>query len=167
MNFCATIPSSTAKGVAMRYIEPVSRGAFCQEGVESKDCAVRAMCNASGMDYDDAHEILAYYGRPDRKGTKHDVLFAAYQAAGFRNIEVFGTTKPARFYARKYGDVVQNINEGITLKNFCKKYNKGRYIVVYAGHALAVVNGEVIDNGLNPANKRIVLVFKKVEKFGE
>lgn len=128
---------------------------------ESSDCAVRALAVAAVMDYDDAHEMLAYYGRSNRKGTKHYVLFAAYQAAGFRNIEVFGTTKPARFYARKYGDIVQNVNEGITLNNFCKKYNKGRYIVVYAGHALAVVNGEIIDNGANPANKRVVLAFKK------
>jgi hypothetical protein len=134
---------------------------------ESKDCAVRALAVAAVMDYDDAHEMLAYYGRTDGKGTRDDVLFTSYQAAGFRNIEVFGTTKAACFYARKYGNIVQNINKGITLKNFCKKYNKGRYIVVYAGHALAVVNGEVIDNGLNPANKRIVLAFKKVEKFGE
>jgi hypothetical protein len=47
------------------------------------------------------------------------------------------------------------------LQNFCKKYNKGRYIVSYNGHALAVVNGEVIDKGDNPANKRVVISFKR------
>ncbi len=128
---------------------------------EAKDCAVRSLAVAANMDYDDAHELLAYHGRIDRNGTKHETLFAAYLDAGFKNVKVFGTTRPAKFYAKKYGHVVQDPEAGITLQNFCKKYNKGRYIVVYAGHALAVVNGEIIDNGENPANKRVVLAFKK------
>ena len=143
----------------MNYIKPIDFGES-REG-EARDCAVRALANAAIMDYDDAHEMLAYYGRTERRGTKHDVLFSSYLASGFRNVKVFGNTKSARFYARHYGNVIDTVEDGMTLKNFCKKYNKGRYIVVYSGHALAVVNGHIIDKFNNNANKRVILAFSK------
>lgn len=144
---------------ASSYITPIDTGS--SQLYESKDCAVRALSNAGHMEYDEAHDLLAYHGRPDRKGTKHDTLITAYKEAGFTDITVFGTTKPAKFYSKKYSNDIRKTEDGITLKNFCKKYNIGRYIVVYAGHALAVVNGNIIDKYNNPANKRVVLAFKQ------
>jgi hypothetical protein len=142
-----------------RYIQPIDKGES-REG-EAKDCAVRALANASLMEYDDAHQILAYRGRVDRNGTSHSTLIESYTDAGFSNLQTFGTTRLARFFNSKYGNRVTETNDGITLKNFCKKFNKGRYIVVYSGHALAVVDGQIIDKGINPANKRIALAFSK------
>ena len=143
----------------MQYIQPASTGATRSD--ESKDCSVRALATAASMHYDDAHDILAYHGRPDRKGANPSTLIGAYVEAGFTNITSFGTTKPARFYVNKFGNNITKTEAGITLKNFCKKYNKGSYIVVYSGHALAVVDGAIIDKGANPANKRVILSFKK------
>lgn len=128
---------------------------------EHRDCAVRALANASLMEYDDAHELLAYHGRKDRFGTKHETLMNAYIDAGFSHVKTFGTTKHTRFFNRVYGHLISETEKGITLKNFCKKYNKGRYIVVYSGHALAVVNGKVIDTFNSPANKRVTLAFSR------
>lgn len=143
----------------MSYIKPMDFGET-REG-EARDCAVRALANAAMMDYDDAHEHMAYHGRPDRRGTPANILVGAYVDAGFTDVKVFGTTKGARFYNRNYGHLVTETNKGITLKNFCKKYNKGRYIVVYSGHALAVINGQIVDKFSNAAGKRVILAFSK------
>lgn len=143
----------------MNYIKPIDFGET-REG-ESKDCAVRALANASLMEYDDAHEHMAYHGRQDRRGTQHKTLVEGYMDAGFTKMTVFGTTKGAMFYSRKYERFVDSHENGITLENFCKKFNKGRYIVVYSGHALAVVNGQVVDKFSNAAGKRVILAFSK------
>ena len=53
---------------------------------ENRDCTVRALANAELMDYDDAHELLAYYGRPSRRGAKFGTMFPApiFSAMGGR-----------------------------------------------------------------------------------
>lgn len=141
------------------YIEPISRGESSSQ--EYRDCTVRALANASFMDYDDAHELLAYHGRPNRKGTSHRTLFAAYTEAGFKNVKNFGTSKQSDFYKKAYSTKITSYEKGITLKNFCEKYSTGRYIVVYSGHALAVVNGKIVDKMPNLANKRVLLAFSQ------
>lgn len=128
---------------------------------EHRDCTVRALANAANMDYDDAHELLAYHGRPNRRGAVSTTLMNAYKDAGFTNVSVFGTTKGANFYKRAFMHMITSKEKGITLENFCKKYPKGRYIVVYSGHALAVVDGQIIDKFDNLANKRVILAFSK------
>lgn len=143
----------------MSYIKPLDFGETRED--ESKDCTVRALANCTMMEYDDAHEHMAYYGRPSRRGASPSTLMNAYLDAGLSKVQVFGTTRGAKYYARHYGHLVQTPEKGITLKNFCKKYNKGRYIVVYSGHALAVVNGQIIDKFNNSANKRVILAFSK------
>jgi len=143
----------------MKYLPVVSSGQSSSE--ETKDCAVRALANAGDMAYDEAHEYLAYRGRPDRRGANHDTLVNAYIDAGFTNITTFGTTRMAKFMNRCFADKISKKEKGITLKNFCEKYNKGKYIAVYSGHALAVVNGQVIDTFESLANKRITIAFSK------
>ena len=146
----------------MEYIKSVATGATRSD--ETKDCSVRALSSAAEMHYDDAHELLAYHGRNERRGCNGATLMDAYSDAGFNDVTVFGTTKSASYYSRNFANKITKTENGITLRNFCKKYNKGRYIVSYNGHALAVVNGEVIDRGSNPANKRVVIAFKRSVK---
>tara|TARA_R110000796_G_scaffold104712_2_gene214583 strand:+ start:1005 stop:1436 length:432 start_codon:yes stop_codon:yes gene_type:complete len=143
----------------MQYIKSVPNAQT--RSSESKDCAVRALASAAVMDYDEAHELLAYYGRPDRRACVGFTLVSAYVDAGFRDITVFGSTSGAEYYRRTFKHSISRSEKGITLKNFCKTYNKGRYIVSYKGHAVAVVNGEVIDIGSNLANKRVMIAFKR------
>lgn len=143
----------------MQYIKSVCKGQMRSD--ELKDCSVRALSSAAEMHYDDAHELLAYHGRIDRKGCNSITLMQAYSDAGFNNVTVFGSSKSSKYYSIAFASKITKSEKGITLQNFCKKYNKGSYIVSYNGHALAVVNGEVIDKGDNPANKRVVIAFKR------
>lgn len=147
----------------MKYIKADSRGATAG-GLEHNDCTVRALANASGMDYFDAHNLLSKHGRKKRCGAKFTTMHKAYDEAGFVLNSVHGTTGQAKFVSR----ITQREAEaGITLGKILPKLAFGEYIVNVTGHAVAVVNGKLIDTFDNPAGKRVVAVFKKVEKFGE
>lgn len=147
----------------MKYIKADSRGATAG-GLERNDCTVRALANASGMDYFDAHNLLSKHGRKKYCGAKFSTMQKAYQEAGFVVNSVHGTTGQARFVARF---TKRKAEAGITLGKILPKLAFGEYIVNVTGHAVAVVNGKIIDTFDNPAGKRVVAVFKKVEKFGE
>lgn len=128
---------------------------------EHRDCTVRALANASMMEYSDAHALLKRHGRKNRIGATARMFVNAYAEAGFGKMTVFGTTKLAKHLDFNFESRISSVEKGITLKNFCKKYNKGRYIVVYSGHALAVVNGQIIDTFDSLANKRIAIAFSQ------
>lgn len=147
----------------MKYIKADSRGATAG-GLETNDCTVRALANASGMVYEDAHVLLKKYGRKNRCGAKFTTMHQAYTEAGFILNSVHGTNTQSRYVAR----IAQRKAEaGITLGKILSKLAFGEYIVNVNGHALAVVNGKIIDTFDNSAAKRVVAVFKKVGKFGE
>lgn len=153
----------------MKYIKADSRGNTCDTSVkfagkERNDCTVRSLASASGMHYDQAHELLKKYGRKDRHGARFSTMHKAYDEAGFVLNSVHGTTGQARFVARS---TKREAEAGITLGKILPKLAFGEYIVNVTGHAVAVVNGKIIDTFDNPSGKRVVAVFKKVEKFGE
>lgn len=146
----------------MQKIQAVTRGAT--SAGESRDCTVRALSNASGMHYDNAHALLKKHGRKNRCGAFFGTMLKAYTEAGFVLDSVHGTTVSARVAAR----IAQRKAEtGVTLAKLLPKLAFGEYIVNTTGHAVAVVNGKIIDTFDNPAGKRVVAVFKKIEKFGE
>jgi hypothetical protein len=147
----------------MKTIQSFTRGATAG-GLEKNDCTVRALANAGGIDYFDAHNLLSKHGRKKHCGAKFGTMHKAYAEAGFVVESVHGTTCQALYVARF---TKREAKEGITLGKLLPKLAFGEYIVNVTGHALAVVNGKVIDTFDNPAGKRVVAVFKKVEKFGE
>jgi len=91
-------------------------------------------------------------------------MLNSYIDAGFILDSVHGTTGAARWAARV---AKREADAGITLAKILPKLAFGEYIVNTTGHAVAVVNGKIIDTFDNPAGKRVVAVFKKIEKFGE
>lgn len=145
----------------MQKIQAVTRGAT--SAGETRDCTVRALSNASGMPYENAHALLKKHGRKDRSGAFFGTMLRAYNEAGFILESVHGTTSAARWAARLSK---REAEAGITLAKILPKLAFGEYIVNTTGHAVAVVNGKIIDTFDNPAGKRVVAVFKKVEKFG-
>jgi hypothetical protein len=126
--------------------------------IESNDCTVRALANATGMDYTDAHALLKKHGRKDRRGANYRTFIGAYAEAGFEVVSVHGSTRSAGV-AERIAEV--EASKGCTLKNIMPKLQHGVYIVNITGHALAVVHGKVIDTFSSPAGKRVIAVFKK------
>jgi hypothetical protein len=119
---------------------------------------------ASGMHYDQAHELLKKHGRKNRCGAFFSTMLKAYGEADFVLESVHGTTQSARYAARI---AKRQASDGITLAKMLPKLAFGEYIVNTTGHAVAVVNGRIIDTFDNPAGKRVVAVFKRINKFGE
>ena len=148
----------------MKKIQAVYRGATSETGNETKDCTVRALANATEMPYEKAHALLKKHGRKDRKGAYFPTMKAAYEEAGFALYGVYGTTCAARYTARI---TKREAETGTTLAKLLPKLGMGEYIVNTTGHAVAVVNGKIIDTFDNPAGKRVIAVFKKVDSdFG-
>lgn len=146
----------------MQKIQAVTRGAT--SAGETRDCTVRALSNAAAIHYDNAHALLKKHGRKDRRGAYFGTMLKAYTEAGFVLDSVHGTTISARCAARIAQHQAQ---DGVTLAKLLPKLAFGEYIVNTTGHAVAVVNGKIIDTFDNPAGKRVIAVFKKIEKFGE
>jgi hypothetical protein len=146
----------------MKTVQAVTRGAT--SAGETRDCTVRALSNASGMHYDQAHELLKKHGRKNRCGAFFSTMLKAYGEADFVLESVHGTTWSAKQAARI---AKREASDGITLAKILPKLAFGEYIVNTTGHAVAIVNGRIIDTFDNPSNKRVVAVFKKIEKFGE
>lgn len=98
--------------------------------------------------------------RNDCKGAYFTTMKPAYEEAGFVLYGVYGTTRAARYTAHV---TKQKANAGTTLAKLLPTLGFGEYIVNTTGHAVAVVNGKIIDTFDNPAGKRVVAVFKKVD----
>jgi len=49
---------------------------------------------------------------------------------------------------------------GITLENLLPSLKTGRYIVKQRGHVFAIVDGKILDYGVNKAGTKIQAVYK-------
>lgn len=146
----------------MKTVLSVDRGVTCSS--ESNDCTVRSLANAADVPYDVAHRVLKKHGRKDRRGATFKTLHAAYEECGFRLVKVCGDGKRSRFAAQH---TAARWVDGITFGKLVESLPPyGEYIINVTGHAVAVVNGKVIDTFHNNARKRVVAVYKRIN-FGE
>ena len=153
---------------AKTFIQPVARGAWNPQ--DTNICTVRALANATGMPIKDAEDLLAKYGRERNKGTWK--FHRAYLEAGLSLIGVYGTTKQARnlyHYAvfgekahqsDSYASYLELNKKGCTLGRFIQENQEGSYIVIVKGHALALIDGEVIDSHPTSAAKPVMMAYK-------
>ncbi len=127
---------------------------------EKNDCAVRAIANACGVNYDQAHKFCTeMFGREKGKGTQ---LFTALLKTNtemvFDNVGQLDMFRQGiRRTIKHVGDMPKLGGElknpkykhkpvAYTVKEFAQRFNKGNYIVTVAKHALAIKNGVVVDN---------------------
>jgi hypothetical protein len=144
----------------VRVIKSASKGVERFDN-EANDCTVRALANAYGMPYKLAHRIMAKQGRKPKAGLHPLETHKALTRLGFTLQGVYGTTKKARFLAR----VLEcQPKAGTTLASLLSSIGLGRYVVTIRGHALAIVNGEVLDYGNNLANSHVATVYKLPEQ---
>jgi hypothetical protein len=120
---------------------------------KTKDCAVRAFANVLLMDYDETEEVLLRHGYKVNNGASPVAVVNAAHELGFKNIVFFGNRTMYR------GRLQLGTHKGITLKTFLKTYPRGRFIVLYSRHALAVVDGNVVDTFDNNPNRRVIAVI--------
>lgn len=140
------------------YIVPKSGGYIPSDFgiVEKNDCAVRAIANVGAFSYPLALKLMAQEGRPRGRGTPWDTLHKVYTMAGAFDVTYYG--ERMRRLSEKRG--VSLRPQGMTLETFLERHPKGRYVVVITKHALAVVDGAVVDMGKNRAGKRLMATYK-------
>lgn len=109
---------------------------------EYNDCAVKAIAAACAVSYGKAHRALAKLGREHRRGTSIAQMNLAINA-------LTGSTGWA-------SDTFKGPDIGLTLNRFRKANPTGSYIICSRGHAMAVVNGELIDWTADTAGRRKV-----------
>jgi hypothetical protein len=140
-----------------KYIAPVTSGATSKDaGMQDQmDCTVRALANATGMPYADAHKLLEEAGRVNGKGCRINQYHDVYKAAGF---EASFRGPRGRSWA-KYYRLDGQMERGRTLARVVAENPTGRHIVIVTGHAVALVDGVLIDTFNNKAGKIVSAVY--------
>lgn len=111
---------------------------------ETNDCTVVSLAYALRITYDAAHLIMGQAGREHRRGAS--MWAAARLIEPGRLVEVKGLPYPS-----------------ITLNEFCKTHNIGRYWVGVTGHSLVVENGRVCDHS-DKGRRRVDKAWRVYDK---
>lgn len=122
---------------------------------EHNDCFVRAVASAFDCHYDNAHTwVKEKFGRENRKGTKYVPM--KMENMSLKHEEFNNKCVIIIQDLRKYDSVKLKMKR-TTLNQFMKKYPRGTYILVVAGHAFTLKNGAVIGNNKDATSmKKIV-----------
>ena len=130
--------------------------------LEKNDCVVRAVANACGIDYDQAHKFVGEtFDRKKGQGTQ---LFSfimkqikTIKFNGPAQLDLFADNQGKIVTVKHIGDMPKAggnlINRkykhkkvAYTVKEFAQRFNKGNYIVAVNKHALAICDGVIVDN---------------------
>ena len=139
----------------------VAQGSNVAKG-EKNDCVVRAVANACGVDYNEAHKFVGEtFDRKKGQGTQ---LFSfimkqikTIKFNGPAQLDLFSDNEGKMVNVKHIGDMPKAggnlINRkykhkkvAYTVKEFAQRFNKGNYIVAVNKHALAICDGVIIDN---------------------
>jgi len=142
----------------MKYIVPKDGGYIPADfGIaEKNDCAVRAIANVGAYPYPVALRLMAQEGRKKGRGTPWDTLDKVYKMAGAFDVTYYG--ERMRRLSKTHS--VPFRPQSMTLETFLERHPKGRYVVVITKHAVAVVNGAVVDMYRNKAGKRLMASYQ-------
>lgn len=143
------------------YIKPDSRGkTFCGE---AKDCTVRALANASGMEYGEAHDLMRIVGKRVNRNGGHLVNYGkAYLVAGAKNVKFYG--KRAKTES-KYVNGSTVTGEGMSIGKFLESKPVGRFVVLIAHHATCVIDGRIVDTELIKKGSHIRAIFEFPQSY--
>lgn len=129
--------------------------------VDRNDCAIRAIANVTtGKGYVMLRQQMMELGRKANRATPWTVLDKLYQQEGAIVVLLWGSAGKKMKRHVTSGILVE---EGITLRRFVNTHPKGRHIVIVRGHALALVNGNIIDTVHTKAGSRVIASYY----FGE
>lgn len=141
----------------MSYLNIATSFAQIKEGntgialKEKGDCMVRALAAAADVSYRVSHKFCKdHLGREDNKGTANDEIHTFMTKAEKEGLEIGGKSYKVSVLGREdicnryklYGEIVYRKK---TLKSFIQDHPKGSYVVLVAGHALTVKDGELYD----------------------
>lgn len=120
---------------------------------ETNDCGVRALAEAANVTYAEAHSFWAKLGRQDKGGvyfTWFDRFLVDSDGKIFGK-KVTKTTVPYHQHETHKWDNSKweyiRHTKRLNVKTFIQQNPKGRYIILSRGHAKAIIDGVVHDEG--------------------
>lgn len=160
--------TSSDKGIKRRkshLIEFVNPRAI---PTEKRDCTVRALSIVANLPYMEAHRLLSMWGRPDGKGMPRDASWE--MLIGEQDPEHTTGTLYGKWYIvfcdaynRKWIGTRKNKSiKSCTLATFAECNPVGRFYILVHRHAVAVVDGKVLD-GHNSLGQIVQEVFKFIK----
>lgn len=112
------------------------------------DCVIRAFAMAADITWLEAFDLLMQKARETFNVPNDKNCFKAV-------LEEYGFVK--------HSCPVVKGNKRMTVEDFCKKHNKGRYYLDVANHSTAVVDGVCYDVW-NPAKKCVYVYYELITK---
>ena len=124
---------------------------------------VRAFANACDVTYEAAHAVVKeVFGRENDRGVQmFNFIMKRIKTIKFdhvgqlslfdgndeviRNVKHMGDAP--KFGGELFNPKYKHKKVAYTVKAFAQRFNKGNYILAVKGHALAIKNGVVVDNG--------------------
>lgn len=145
------------------YIKPTSSGNTMLS--DNNNCTVRALSNVTGKDIQECYLEMKKCGRKDNKGCYPGQFHVCYVAQNnLKFLGYYGTTLAAERFKREVEGVCYSLQgmrqKGTSLEKFIKDHPVGKYIVITIGHAVAVVDGKLIDTGLNRGGVSVLAAYK-------
>ena len=129
----------------------IKQGVSMQLNNDSNNCTVLALAATTGSSYDEAYvHAERYWLRKKKKGVRTNTLDAYFTKT--LRVPKIGTKK---VYHIKHSN--KEVVCKMTVGTFAKEYPIGNYYVLVSGHALAIIDGKILDHAnllLKP--KRIV-----------
>lgn len=110
------------------------------QSTESNDCTVKALCITKGISYQEALKYATEnFARKPHKGARTaNIVEAFHHDKSFNQL----VEEQIKTYYINQG---KNTERQMTLGTFIKRYPSGKFYVIVRGHALAVVDGVIID----------------------
>lgn len=149
----------------MKHINQIikSNGPATMLAKDNNYCTVAALSASLDISFDQAHDYARMlWDRKTGKGVSTFTMFKSFPMAEGREQakEVLGKevirVKAEHDYKQPDGSIK---TRHMNLSTFCKKHPRGKYYILVKGHALAIINGEVVDHTDKP-KRRIRYAWK-------
>lgn len=119
---------------------------------DTNNCTVLALSATCGLSYDGAYHIAKEcWNRVRTKGVRLSSLIKYFKDIRTTQVDTINE------YHTKWNDKVVKCK--MNLSTFSKRYPEGNYYVVVGNHALAVIDGKIIDHSSNLGRTRRIVKY--------
>lgn len=103
---------------------------------DRNNCVPKALTALTGEPYKQVDDYLKARGRKKGKGTPHKASRAFLKERGFTQLP------PTDLLRRYHGGAIRSMK----VASFAKAYPKGKFIVYVRAHAIAIIDGRILDD---------------------
>jgi hypothetical protein len=125
----------------------IGRVTGTQVEFERNNCVPKALAALTQRPYPEVYNYLSGRGRRHGKGTRRVDSEAFLKDNGFVKLEWSQITQV-------YNNGGYGVTRQMTLATFAKVYTKGHFMVYVRSHAVAVIDGKILDDW-NSAGRRV------------